>query len=585
MSGAPDGLAESAAALIVAAFEGYNAAFRGITQRARGRFERREWAANQVDATARIDLYEQCVGQATISLERMLGEFRHDRAVWAATRRRYAELIRSRNDSEFYKTFFSSLTRRVFKTIGVDADIEFVALDVRPTEHVLTGVKRHIYRNRGSVRYVFDEMLADHAFAVPYRNVERTLTYLSAEIEAFCVSQGPDSRIRAIEILDSIFYRGRRAYLVGRIDGNDWVSPLVIALRNTDEGIYADAVIVSENDVSMLFGYTRSYFHVDLDVVGATVAFLKAIMPRKPIAEIYTVLGRAKQGKTERYRHLFQHLAGSDDLFEHASGDRGMVMEVFTLPSYDVVFKLIRDRFAYPKNMSRAEVMDKYQLVFKRDRAGRLVDAQEFRRLEFDRSRFQPELLNDLLTGCSHVCHDEGEQIVIDHLYIERRLRPLNLYLKTANDEEARLAVIDYGQAIRDLALSNIFAGDLLLKNFGVTRHGRVIFYDYDELCLVTECNFRELPEAQDDVDEMRSGAWFYVAPNDIFPEQFVQFLGFSDAMKQVFMEHHAELLQPEYWNGVKERLATGEVLEVIPYQPKSWVDHIKDGVYVRRPG
>ena len=294
------------------------------------------------------------------------------------------------------------------------------------------------------------------------------------------------------------------------------------------------------------------------------------------------MLGRAKQGKTERYRHLFAHLASAppEDRFVHASGDKGMVMEVFTLPSYDVVFKLIRDRFAYPKTMSRQDVKDKYTLVFKHDRAGRLVDAQEFRRLEFRPERFEPTLLEALLTGCSKTCRIEDDCVVIDHLYIERRLAPLNLYLKSATSEEARAATIDYGQAIRDLALSNIFAGDLLLKNFGVSRHGRVIFYDYDELCLVTECNFRALPQADDAMDEMRADAWFYVGPNDIFPEQFAQFLGFSDELKQVFVEHHADLLDPEYWSALKSELEQGEHREVFPYTSKSWINLIQPGLY-----
>jgi len=247
-----------------------------------------------------------------------------------------------------------------------------------------------------------------------------------------------------------------------------------------------------------------------------------------------------------------------------------MVMEVFTLPSFDVVFKIIRDRFDYPKTGSRDDVMAKYKLVFMRDRAGRLVDAQEFRQLRFPRQRFDAELLHDLLEECGSTCRVEGDDLVVEHAYIERRMIPLNLYLETASDEQAAAAAIDYGQAIKDLALSNIFAGDLLLKNFGVSRHGRVIFYDYDELCLVTDCNFRRMPEPQDDIDEMRPGAWFYVGPHDIFPEQFIEFLGFQAHAKQAFLEHHADLLTPEYWTNLKHRHEAGEIFEVLPYV----VDH-----------
>ncbi len=571
-----------AATSVVAAFERYNADFRRVTQRSKARFEQQDWRRMQADAVQRIELYGRAVSAATASVSDILATHKSDHAAWTRIKAAFGQHVADRVDQEFYKTFFSSVTRRVFKTVGVDPDIEFVAEDVTPSTHSPQRVRRHRYWVRGSIEFVFDEMLSDFSFRVPYRNSEKTVNYLAAELDAYRLARGRNAQIQRIDILQTVFYRGTRAYLVGQIDGGDWQSPLVIALKNSDDGIFADAIIVSVNDVSVLFGFTRSYFHADLEAVGPVVSFLSSILPDKPIAEIYTILGRAKQGKTERYRHFFAHLtdAPDTDQFVHASGDKGMVMEVFTLPSYPVVFKLIRDRFAYPKTMSRQDVKDKYTLVFKHDRAGRLVDAQEFRRLQFKPERFAPELLDALLSGCSNICRLENGQVVIDHLYIERRLRPLNLFLKEADDEAARRATIDYGQAIRDLANSNIFAGDLLLKNFGVTRNGRVIFYDYDELCLVTECQFRALPQAADDVDEMRAGAWFYVGPNDIFPEQFVQFLGFKPTLKAVFLEHHADLLDPEYWSTLKGQIERGQYQDVLPYASKSWIELVQPGLY-----
>ncbi len=565
------------------AFIDYNTRFGQITRRAKRRFEQRNWAANRIDAVERIDLYEKCVTAAVTEVSELTAGAPDNKALWHEIRGAYDRQIRSYPDSEFFKTFFNSVTRRIFATVGVDTNVEFLATDVRPTEYAPSQFERHVYRNRGSLRHLFDEALSDYSFNVSWRDIERTINYVTAEIEAYTESHGGQAKVVQVELMQSVFYRSTRAYLVGRIEGNDWLSPLVIALKNTDEGIYADAVILSENDVSMLFGYTRSYFHADVTRVSAAVAFLKSMMPKKPIAEIYTVLGRAKQGKTERYRMLVSHMENSDDKFIFARGDKGMVMEVFTLPSFPVVFKLIRDRFAYPKDIARQDVLDKYHLVFNHDRAGRLVDAQEFRRLEFDRDRFDETLLAALLEGCAQTCSLEGDKLIVSHCYIERRLTPLNLYLQEADEEAVRLAAIDYGQSIRDLALSNIFAGDLLLKNFGVTRHGRVIFYDYDELCHVTECNFRRLPEARDDVDEMRSGAWFYVGPNDIFPEQFVRFLGFRDDAKKAFLANHADLLDPDYWIRLKRRLEAGQTPEVVPYQTKQWSEQAGLGHFVSR--
>ena len=559
---------------LVDAFLRYNADFRELTQRAARCFEERDWQQGRSNAVARIELYDKAVNRALGELGSTVEASESGKAFWIAVKAHYADLIREYPDNAFFKTFFSSISRRLFNTVGVDPRIEFVAADVILEEKPLDEKDVRTYSNRGALRFLIDQVLSDFSFGVPFRDRERTIRFVTAEIEAYCKEDKVQQDVETIELLAPVFYRATRAFIVGRIGGDDWVSPLVMALRNSDEGIFVDAVILSVNDVSMLFGFTRSYFHVDLEHVGATVGFLQRLMPRKPMDEIYTVLGRAKQGKTERYRLFFEHLRNSHDLFVRAQGVKGMVMEVFTLPSYDVVFKVIRDRFDYPKTSSRSEVMEKYKLVFMRDRAGRLVDAQEFRQLRFPRKRFDPELLQDLLDECGSTCRVEGDDMVVEHAYIERRMIPLDLYLQSATDEQSEAAAIEYGQAIKDLALSNIFAGDLLLKNFGVSRHGRVIFYDYDELCLVTDCNFRHMPKPRDDIDEMRQGAWFYVGPHDIFPEQFVDFLGFKPHAKKAFLEHHADLLTPEYWTDLKHRHESGETFEVLPYAVRHRTEH-----------
>jgi isocitrate dehydrogenase kinase/phosphatase len=371
-----------------------------------------------------------------------------------------------------------------------------------------------------------------------------------------------------VEVIRPVFYQISRAYIVGRVIGRDFMAPLVIALRNTDGGVLVDAVMLAEEDVSIVFSFTRSYFHADIERVAEAVTFLKSIMPKKPVSELFTVLGRARQGKTERYRELMRNLEHTTDRFEHAPGERGLVMVCFTLPSFDVVFKVIRDRFPYPKTVLREEVVAKYQMVFIHDRAGRLVDAQQFRRLRFPRARFTPELLDELRRETASSVHEDGEDVVFDHMYIERRMTPLNLYLRSAPAADAERAVLDYGQCVRDLAYTNIFPGDLLLKNFGVTRHGRVIFYDYDELCQVTDCNFRDVPQAANDEDEMRGEAWFYVAENDVFPETFINFLAFNDEQRAALLGMHGEILTAAFWRGVQQRLRVGDVVEVLPYHP-----------------
>jgi isocitrate dehydrogenase kinase/phosphatase len=561
-------LARDCARAIFDAFGDYNAEFREVTRRARLRFETRDWAAGRRDATERIDLYDRYVAQTTERLRERLGERAIERDLWVRIRRCFEDEIRDFIDLEFEKTFFSSITRRLFDTVGVDPEVEFVALDLDPLSKVRPPQALNVYEFGGATENMIEDVLEDHSFESPWQDFKWSVDFVVAELKRAWEPLGGIERLTRIEFMRPIFYQNTRAYIVGRALGAAQPQPVVIALKNTAEGVSVDALLTSVRDTSILFGFTRSYFHADLETVHDAVVFLRTILPRKPLAELFTVLGRARQGKTETYRTFFRHLQHSRDQFVEAPGDRGMVMAVFTLPSFDVVFKIIRDRFAYPKTVVRKDVLDKYYLVFRHDRAGRLVDAQEFKMLRFPRTRFDPALLEHLLESTAQTVCVDGSDVVITHCYVERRLRPLNLYLAEASPLAARHAVLDYGQAIRDLAATNIFPGDLLLKNFGVTRNGRVIFYDYDELCLVTECNFRKLPRARSVEDEMRSEAWFFVDEDDVFPEQFISFLGLEPQQHEIFLEHHGDLLTPAFWRDIKRRHEAGEVLEILPYRP-----------------
>jgi isocitrate dehydrogenase kinase/phosphatase len=560
-------LARDCARAIFDAFGDYNAEFREVTRRARLRFETCDWAAGRRDATERIDLYDRCVARTTEQLRERLGERAIERDLWVRIRRCFEDEIRDFIDLEFEKTFFSSITRRLFSTVGVDPEVEFVALDLDPLSKVRPPQALNVYEFGGATEKMIEDVLEDHSFESPWQDFKWSVDFVVAELKRAWEPLGGIERLTRIEFMRPIFYQNTRAYIVGRALGAAQPQPVVIALKNTAEGVSVDALLTSVRDTSILFGFTRSYFHADLETVHDAVVFLRTILPRKPLAELFTVLGRARQGKTETYRTFFRHLQHSRDQFVEAPGDRGMVMAVFTLPSFDVVFKIIRDRFAYPKTVVRKDVLDKYYLVFRHDRAGRLVDAQEFKMLRFPRTRFDPALLEHLLESTAQTVCVDGGDVVITHCYVERRLRPLNLYLAEASPLAARHAVLDYGQAIRDLAATNIFPGDLLLKNFGVTRNGRVIFYDYDELCLVTECNFRKLPRARSVEDEMRSEAWFFVDEDDVFPEQFISFLGLEPQQHEIFLEHHGDLLTPGFWRDIKRRHEAGEVLEILPYR------------------
>jgi isocitrate dehydrogenase kinase/phosphatase len=562
---------EDGARRLAVAFAGYNADFRAVTRRAQPRFEARDWHGSQQDAVERIDLYDLWVDRTVTEMRSAYGDQATDRNLWRLLRDRFLQRSAGLPDTAFARTFFSSVSRRLFGTVGVDEGIEFAAVDLDPLEGAGGNAETRLYSNRGDVGMLVEDLLDDISLKCPWIDFERSVRHVTEDIAAYLRGRDidPDAGVRALEMLQPIFFQSTRAYLVGRLDTVEGALPFVLALQHTEPGLSVDAVMLDEDDASVVFGFTRSYFHVDIERVVEAVVFLRQLLPRKPLSELFTVLGRARQGKTERYRELIRHLGSSDDQFEHAAGERGLVMICFTLPSLDVVFKLIRDRFPPVKNVVRQDVLDKYQFVFRHDRAGRLVDAQEFKRVRLPRARFAPALLEELAAEAAGSVHIDGDDLIFDHMYIERRMVPLNLYLRSAQPADAERTVLDYGQSIRDLALSNIFAGDLLLKNFGVTRHGRVIFYDYDELCQVTDCRFREVPVADNDEDEMRGETWFYVADNDVFPETFLNFLAFTDEQRAAFLNTHGDLLTADFWRGIQQRVRGGELLEVLPYQPR----------------
>lgn len=555
-------LSEVAAARVLDAYSAYRRAFAEITLRAKQRFERRDWHAVQDDARERLSLYSRSIAAVALAIRALLDAQVEDTENWQSMRNAFAARIAGRGDAEIARTYFNSLTRKIFATVGVDPRIEFLLEEHTPP--TASAVVR--YDASAGLAECIERLIADCGFEARFADLPRDAAR-AADALASDWRLGLAERAESIDLLPRVFYRNKGAYLIGRVWCAGQAIPLALALRHPAEGIVIDAVLHSADELSIIFSFTHWYFHVDAPEPRGVVEFLKSIMPRKPTAELYIAIGHTKHGKSELFRDLLDHFGRSREPFETAHGDRGMVMIVFTLPSYDVVFKVIRDRFDFPKNSSRSQVMEKYRLVMQHDRAGRLADVQEFEHLAFPRDRFAPPLLDELLQSAAETVHSRGEVITLRHVYTQRRMIPLNLYLQRATPDAAREAILDYGQAVKDLALTNIFPGDMLLKNFGVTRHGRVIFYDYDEICPLAECQFRDLPTPRDYDEEVGGEPWFFVDPRDVFPEEFLKFLGLQGAAREAFLEAHGDLLTPRYWRELQARHRAGEIMDIIPYR------------------
>jgi isocitrate dehydrogenase kinase/phosphatase len=541
----------------------YERHFDEITRRARDRFFARDWRGSFDDSRERLRLYSLILDSLTNRTRELMADRLDHRSIWSATKAAYSALIAKSDRWEIAESFFNSLTRRIFATEGVNQAIEFVDTDFDASAGEQHKIAR-IYSG-GTVTKLMTELLTDEGVGgfTPehWSNLRESVELAAKRLEAAL----PDAA--TIEIVSAVFYRGRGAYIVGRVLGGDTSVPIAFALSHPDEsGIVLDALLSGEADLAILFSFTRAYFRVDAPCPFAFVRWLRDLMPGKRLADLYNAIGYNRHAKTEFYRDFVRQLQSSRDHFVQAEGTRGMVMIVFTLPSYDVVFKLIRDHFDQPKDSDRNDVMRRYKLVFEHDRAGRLIEAHEFEHLRIPRNRFDSSVLEELLRDTASIVRIEDDDVIIGHAYVERRVRPLNLFFAQADNAAAVSAACDYGKAIKDLAASNIFPGDLLTKNFGLTRRDRVVFYDYDELCFLTDCNFRELPQSRSYEEEISAEPWFSVRVNDVFPEEFSRFLSFPRLAGEELMVQHGDLFRPKFWREMQSRIRAGELPEVLPY-------------------
>ena len=567
----PEDIAAWIADTVYAGYVEYIAAFQNLTRRAAANFTTRSWTSQDADAIKRLLVHTEIVQRTVAEVHPHLRTTPDRRGTWRTARTAYKRRITQRTDLELAETFFNSVTRRIFTTIGVDNDVElrWFGASTLPRGLGRSEMFGTWTRTGGSAAMV-QSILESYDFGVPWADLVGDARRAGARIDAFLLDSWDTLDLDGIDMLATVFYRNKGAYLVGRLRHLNRVTPIVFPIIHGDGGIQIDTVLLTESQASRLFSFTRSYFFVETPKPAELVGFCKSMLPMKSISELYTSVGFHQHGKTTLYRSLYRHMQNSHDKIMRARGTPGMVMSVFTLVSFNVVFKIIKDRFDPPKNTTRQAVRDRYRLVAQHDRVGRMVDAHEFENLSFDRDRFDPDLLDELLTEASLTVRVEGDQVVISHVYTERQVYPLNLYLREMSADRAEAAALDWGWAIKDLAAANIWPGDLFTKNFGVTRHGSVVFYDYDEITLLDACRFRRIPQSDDHEHEMRSTPWFAVEPGDIFPEQFPTFMSFpTDVPREIwerFQTVHGDLFTPDFWIDVQGRLAEDDVPEFYPY-------------------
>ncbi|MFT3818173.1 MAG: bifunctional isocitrate dehydrogenase kinase/phosphatase [Rubrivivax sp.] len=567
-----------------AMLEGFNRhyrLFRATSAAAKARFEQRDWHGQQHAQAQRIEFYDQRVNEA---VDRLRGEFRVDALSmdsWQQVKLHYIGLLTNHRQPELAETFFNSVTAKLLHRSYFNNDFIFVRPAVS-TEYIendepaAAPTYRAYYPTRETLHETMVRIVHNFQLRAEFEDLDRDVAAVLEALQSRVNLRFAEWRLRAnfqIQVLSSLFYRNKGAYLVGKVINGFTEIPMCLPLVYDDAGrLLIDAALFHEDDLLLVFSFARAYFMVDMDVPSAYVQFLRALMPRKPRSEIYSALGLQKQGKNIFYRDFLYHLRHSSDAFRIAPGIKGMVMLVFDLPSYPYVFKVIKDYYPPQKDTTREQIKGKYLLVKQHDRVGRMADTLEYSNVAFPRQRFEDELVAELKQFCGSLVEEDGDRIVIRHLYIERRMIPLNIYLQDASEQGDRgaieRAVVEYGNAIKDLVAANIFPGDMLWKNFGVTRHGKVVFYDYDEIEYITDCNFRRVPAPRNEEEELSGEIWYAVGPKDVFPETFGPFLLGNPGVREVFMKHHADLLDAGFWQDHKDRIKAGHVHDVFPYDP-----------------
>ena len=579
-------LARDLAQAMIDGFNRHYRLFRTESARGKHRFETSDWHGQQRAQRERIEFYDLRVRECQMRLEREFGAHRQPMDVWHQAKLLYIGLLVAHPQPELAETFFNSVTTKILHRTYFQNDFIFVRPAISTEYLEAEGPRaqptfRSFYPAPDALAQTLRTIIESFELRCRYEDIGRDATRVAHAMQRELAGQKTRTNFQ-IQVLSSLFFRNKGAYLVGKIVNGFREIPFALPILHRTPGtVYVDAALFGEDDLAILFSFSRAYFMVDMEIPSAYVQFLRTLMPRKPRAELYNALGLAKQGKNLFYRDLLWHLRHSSDPFRVAPGIKGMVMLVFDLPSFPYVFKVIRDRFAPPKDTTREQVRAKYHLVKHHDRVGRMADTMEFSLLAFPRARFDDALIAEIEREAPsqlEISDRDGDgqlEVIIQHAYIERRMVPLNLHLQEAFDAgeddahaQAQLehAVIEYGNAIKDLVAANIFPGDMLYKNFGVTRHGKVVFYDYDEIEYITDCNFRKVPAPRNEDDELSGEIWYPVAKGDVFPETFAPFLLGNPRVRAAFLRHHADLLTPEFWQRNKERIQSGEMIDFYPY-------------------
>ena len=575
-AGSVDERAGLAARWILAEFDAYYVESRSIPTLAKSAFERRDPATSLDLSRRRLSVYSVSALALARRLREALPSVAEDETFWKQIEARYLTSIEGRYESDLAFAYIHSARRMTYE--GRWKPVEYAFLHHREPESERSAVVRIDFpiAPGSDLAALVDRILDVPRFERPWRDREGDVRRVVERLGS--IFRGGTGRPVEIQMTDAGFFRNRGAYVVGRIVfGDASATPLILALLNHDAGIYVQAVLTGEADAHNLFSSTLANFHVTNTHYHELAAFLHTVMPTRRLGLHYSTIGFNHVGKVAVMNELREELATHGEVFTTAVGFRGSVAIGFAAPSSDYNLKVIRDiptdQYKWGEFPGIGAVLDKYRRVHEIDRTGSMLDNIIYYNLELDPAWFEPELLAELLRDAGESVSLRDDAVILKHLIVQRRVRPLPVFLRDATPEEAREVIVNLGHCIKNNAAANVFNKDLDARNYGVSRFQKVFLFDYDALEPLTRVKVRSNVGRFDGEDDVPD--WFYEDGVIFLPEEIESGFRIHDrGLRRLFRDVHGDLLTTGYWERMQHDLDQGQVPSIRLYPERRKLDH-----------
>src|SRR3984957_8202724 len=568
-----DARVQAAAQLILAVYGDFYHHLCEYPHLAQRAFETMDPHASIRISQERLGLYSRYIAEHGPRICAAFPALATDLAVWDALDRLFMAMIVDRYDADIAFSFAHSIRRNIGQGLW-----RAVAYSFPPPSKLRAYSMASVHR-RLRVRDRIDTELLCTAlqtanFSVPFRDLQGDAEKVLERVERL-LGELPDAvPAVALDVIDAGFFRDRSAFIVGRwVLANHAIVPFVVALLNSPDGIYADALLHRVSDIHDLFSSALANFHVTTRLYYQTCVFLFSLMPRPPFGHQYSTIGFNHVGKVAILNEIDAQVRCGHRL-QRSPGAPGTVALGFTFDACAYHLKVIRDQ---PTNSYKwgsfpgvAAVCDKYRVVHEINRAGSMLDNVMYFNLRLGRDMFDPALLDEICRQASGSVQVDRDGVYIRVLIVQLKIVPLPVFLETADETATRAVMISLGHCIRNNAATNIFNKDLDSRNYGVGRYGRVFLFDYDAVEKLTDVKIRTNTDREPGEEAVPD--WFFEDGVIFLPEELEHGMQLkSDYARRCFREENADLLGVEYWESVQRKLQRGEVpgLQMYPDSTK----------------